>query len=121
MADSGVPVTRPRKEHRWFKTLLGTFSWMLCCHVSPAAYRKNGVATAPLLTFTCPKTKERASVDIETDAQTLRASWKSWFEVKCPYCGEVHKISVRDAYLNDAIDIVGRPARPRSMHKRRSG
>src|SRR5712675_1064594 len=87
---------------------------MLCCHVSPAAYRKNGVATAPLLTFTCPKTKERASVDIETDAQTLRASWKSWFEVKCPYCGEVHKISVRDAYLNDAVDIVGRPARPRS-------
>jgi phage FluMu protein Com len=79
------------------------------------------VATAPLLTFTCPKTKERASVDIETDAQTLRASWKSWFEVKCPYCGEVHKISVRDAYLNDAIDIVGRPARPRSMRKRMSG
>jgi hypothetical protein len=31
------------------------------------------VATEPLLTFTCPKTKERASVDIETDAQTLRA------------------------------------------------
>ena len=79
------------------------------------------MVSAPLLIFTCPKTKERASVDIKTDAQTLRASWKSLFQVKCPYCGEVHKISVREAYLNDAVDVVGRPARPRNRCKRMSG
>jgi hypothetical protein len=79
------------------------------------------VASAPLLIFTCPETKERASVDIGTDAQNLRAAWKSRFQVKCPYCGEDHEISVRDAYLDDAIDVPGRPARPRNPRKRPSG
>ena len=77
------------------------------------------MASAPLLIFTCPKTKERASVDIGTDAQNLRASWKSRFQVKCPYCGEDHEISVRDAYLDGAIDVPGRPARPRNPRKGR--
>jgi transcription elongation factor Elf1 len=79
------------------------------------------VASAPLLIFTCPKTKERASVDIGTDAQNLRASWKSRFQVKCPYCGQDHEISVRDAYLDDAIDVPGRPARPRNPREKPSG
>jgi hypothetical protein len=58
----------------------------------------------PLLTFICPKTKERAPTRVEADVRTLRASWKSRLRVKCPCCGGVHEISVRDAYLNAAID-----------------
>ena len=58
----------------------------------------------PLLTFICPKTKERAPTRVEANVRTLRASWKSRLRVKCPCCGGVHEISVRDAYLNAAID-----------------
>ena len=62
-----------------------------------------------------------AVIEHRGEEQNLRASWKSRFQVKCPYCGDVHKMSVRDAYLDEAIDIVGRPARPRKMRKRTSG
>ncbi len=71
------------------------------------------MAPEPLLTFTCPKTKDRAPTRVEADARTLRASWKSRLLVKCPSCGGVHEISVRDAYLNGAVDVVGRPDRQR--------
>jgi hypothetical protein len=60
---------------------------------------------APLLTFTCPKTKSRAPTRIKADVQTLRASWKSTLHVKCLSCGEMHDISVRDAYLNANLEV----------------
>src|SRR6266516_331536 len=71
------------------------------------------LAPEPLLTFTCPKTKDRTPTRVEADARTLRASWKSRLLVECPSCGEVHEISVRDAYLNAAVDVVGQPDRQR--------
>jgi hypothetical protein len=40
---------------------------------------------------------------IEMDVQSLRASWKSTLKVKCPHCGGVHEISVRETYLNGAL------------------
>jgi transcription elongation factor Elf1 len=57
---------------------------------------------APLL-FTCPKTNQRASTGIETDVQSLSASWKVTLKVNCPHCGEVHEISVRETYINGAL------------------
>ena len=57
---------------------------------------------APLL-FTCPKTNQRASTGIETDVQSLSASWKVTLKVNCPHCGEVHEISVRKTYINGAL------------------
>ncbi len=75
------------------------------------------LAPEPLLTFTCPKTKDRTPTRVEADARTLRASWKSKLLVKCPSCGGVHEISVRDAYLNGAVDVVGRPERQRVSAK----
>ena len=65
---------------------------------------------APLLTFMCPKTKRRAPTRVRADVQTLRASWKSTLQVKC-LCGEVHDISVRDAYLNANLDVQEGPVR----------
>ena len=77
---------------------------------NPAGISTQEIALAPepLLTFTCPKTKKRTPTRVEADARTLRASWKSRLLVKCPSCGGLHEISVRDAYLNGAVDAVGR-------------
>ena len=29
--------------------------------------------------------------------------WKKTLKVKCPHCGKVHRISVRETYLNNAL------------------
>ena len=70
-----------------------------------------GLTREPLLTFTCPKTKCRAPTRIRADVQTLRAAWKSKLQVECLCCGEVHEISVRDAYLNANLDVQEQPVR----------
>src|SRR5262245_10482260 len=46
--------------------------------------------------FTCPATHEQAPTGIETDAQSLQAAWKATLKINCPYCGEMHQISVRE-------------------------
>jgi hypothetical protein len=69
---------------------------------------------APLL-FTCPTTHRRAPTRIETDPNSLAAAWKKTLKVKCPHCGEVHRISVREAYITFAVQdgtdpiVVDRP------------
>jgi phage FluMu protein Com len=45
----------------------------------------------------------RSAFENETDVQSLRASWRSTLKVKCPHCGEVHKISVRETCINGAL------------------
>ncbi len=50
------------------------------------------------LFFTCPTTHQQAPTAIETDVQSLRAAWKATLNVKCPNCGEVHEISVRETF-----------------------
>ena len=55
------------------------------------------------LFFTCPTTRQQAPTCIETDVQSLRAAWKATLNVKCPHCGEVHEISVRETYINGAL------------------
>ena len=75
----------------------------------------------PLLTFTCPKTKRRTPTRVEADPRTLSASWKARLLVKCPSCGGVHEISVRDAYLNGAVDVVAPQNRQRVRRKKKPG
>jgi hypothetical protein len=58
------------------------------------------------LHFSCPQTHQKLSTGVETDAQSLRASWKTTLKVDCPYCGAVHEIAVREAYLDSAIHAV---------------
>jgi hypothetical protein len=55
------------------------------------------------LFFTCPTTHQQAPTGIETDVQSLRAAWRATLNVKCPHCGEVHQISVRETYTNGAL------------------
>jgi hypothetical protein len=57
---------------------------------------------APLF-FTCPTTHREAPTGIETDVQSLQAAWKATLKIKCPYCGEMHQISVRETYINGAL------------------
>ena len=72
---------------------------------------------APLL-FTCPTTHRRAPTRIETDPNSLAAAWKKTLKVECPHCGDVHRISVREAYVKFAIQdgtdpiVVDRPPGP---------
>jgi hypothetical protein len=60
------------------------------------------------LFFTCPTTRLEAPTGIETDVQSLQAAWKATVKVKCPHCGKMHEISVRETYINAALsDIAG--------------
>jgi phage FluMu protein Com len=66
---------------------------------------------APLC-FICPKTNQQAPTGIETDAQSLSASWKAMLNVNCPHCGKVHQISVRETYIEGALDAAAHWLRP---------
>jgi hypothetical protein len=57
---------------------------------------------APLL-FTCPTTHRRAPTRVETDPKSLAAAWKRTLKVECPHCGEMHRVTVRDAYIASAV------------------
>jgi hypothetical protein len=61
-----------------------------------------------VLHFTCPNTNRRAPTGVEMDAQSLRAHWRSTLRCDCPHCDDVHDISVRDVYLNGAVDNLHR-------------
>jgi hypothetical protein len=84
---------------------------------------------APLL-FTCPTTQRRAPTCVETDPKSLAAAWKKVLKVECPHCGEVHAISVRQAYIAFAVHgtdpiVVDRspgatPPRPKGFIPRRA-
>ena len=56
------------------------------------------------LFFICPKTNQQASTGIETDVKSLSASWRATLKVPCPRCCGVHEISVRETYINGALD-----------------
>ena len=70
---------------------------------------------APLLFFTCPTTHRRAPTRVEIDPKSLAAAWKRTLKVQCPHCGEMHQVTVRDAYIAFAIQdgtdpiVVDRP------------
>jgi len=55
------------------------------------------------LFFTCPATHRQAPTGIETNVQSLQAAWKATLKVNCPHCGEMHEISVRETYINGAL------------------
>jgi hypothetical protein len=42
----------------------------------------------------------QAPSGIETDVQSLNASWKAMLKVNCPHFGGVHEIPVRETYIN---------------------
>jgi hypothetical protein len=64
-----------------------------------------------LLLFTCPNTNQKAPTGIETDVQSLRASWNVALKVNCSHCGGVHELSVRETYINGADDAADQLSR----------
>jgi len=65
----------------------------------------------PSLFFTCPKTRQQADTGILTDAESLRDTWSMTLNVNCPHCGQMHAVSVRETYIDDAIRNVSEIAR----------
>jgi hypothetical protein len=62
--------------------------------------------------FNCPRTHQHASTGIETDVQSLCAPWKATLKINCPHCGEVHEVSVRETFINGALqDATDRSSR----------
>jgi len=78
-------------------------------HTGPTAARASP-STSELL-VPCPRTGRQVLTGIETDVQSLRASWKRMLTVDCPHCGEVHELSVREAYLGSALTDAGERSR----------
>ena len=66
----------------------------------------------PALLFTCPNTNKRAPTTIQTDVESLRASWTKKLTINCSLCGQVHELSVRETYTDaimaDAIEVFRR-------------
>ena len=63
----------------------------------------------PVLLFTCPNTDQETPTRIATDVKALSAAWKRTLKIACPHCGQVHKTSVREAYIESALrDAVDR-------------
>jgi hypothetical protein len=71
----------------------------------------NGEPTMPSLFFICPKTRQQADTGILTDVESLRDTWSMTLNVNCPHCGEMHAVSVRETYIDDAIRNVSEIAR----------
>ena len=65
----------------------------------------------PSLFFTCPNTRHQADTGIMTDAESLRDTWSMTLNVNCPHCGEMHAVSVRETYIDDAIRNVSEATR----------
>jgi hypothetical protein len=51
------------------------------------------------LFFTCPTTHQQAPTGIETDVQSLSASWRAMLKVNCPHCGGgARNLGARDVH-----------------------
>jgi hypothetical protein len=64
------------------------------------------------LVFICPKTNQQAPTGIRTDVQSLSALWKVMLKVNCLHCGKVHEISVRETYIEGALNAAVDGLRP---------
>ena len=60
----------------------------------------------PALSFTCPNTHQRAPSGIQTDVQSLRASWSERVKINCSLCGKVHDFAVREMYTEGILQDV---------------
>ena len=56
------------------------------------------------LLYTCPATHRRVPTGIETDAESLRASWSTRLTIHCSQCGKPHEFSVLETFIAGASD-----------------
>jgi hypothetical protein len=56
------------------------------------------------LLFTCPNTSRKLSTGVEMDVPGLRAHWNSTLRLDCPHCRDVHDVSVRQVYMDAALE-----------------
>jgi hypothetical protein len=99
---------RARHSSHWIVICLPTTGvWAAYDRPAGAIHRPGWpyrtVSIWPPLSFTCPTTRRQSLTRVETDTASLATAWKKTLRVECPHCGEVHRVSVREAYIASAI------------------
>ena len=56
------------------------------------------------LQFRCPDTRRPVAYEAPGDARTLKDLWARQLFVTCPHCGQIHRFSFRDAYVQKKKD-----------------
>jgi hypothetical protein len=57
----------------------------------------------PQLRMQCPKTHRTFDSHVILDPWSLAKVWTSTIKATCPHCGEVHRLSVREAYMDTVL------------------
>jgi hypothetical protein len=65
------------------------------------------------LLYTCPATHRRVPTGIETDAESLRASWSTRLTIHCSQCGKRHEFSVLETFIAGSLDAAADWTTPR--------
>lgn len=87
-----------RKSHRRYCLRVD------CAAGSSICTSSSKVTTVASLLFTCPNTSRKLSTGVEMDVPGLRAHWNSTLRLDCPHCRDVHDISVRQVYMDEALE-----------------
>jgi len=64
------------------------------------------------LLFVCPTTNRQAPTGIETNVESLRGAWSNTLKIRCPLCGGEHNVSVRETYINGALNAAVERSQP---------
>jgi hypothetical protein len=75
-----------------------------CAAVSSICTSVSKVTIVASLLFTCPNTSRKLSTGVEMDVPGLRAHWNSTLRLDCPHCRDAHDISVRQVYMDAALE-----------------
>jgi hypothetical protein len=98
--------THARRASRFF--VLGAITVAAaasdCAAVPSICTSASKVTTVASLLFTCPNTSRKLSTGVEMDVPGLRAHWNSTLRLDCPHCRGVHDISVRQVYMDAALE-----------------
>lgn len=60
------------------------------------------------INFSCPKTRRGIDTGVATNASSLAANWDKTLRLRCPHCGEVHTVPVREAFTEGVLNDQGR-------------
>lgn len=101
-----APCVSPGEDHSAFPCSAQSLSPPLppIARRPPICTSASKVTTVASLLFTCPNTSRKLSTGVEMDVPGLRAHWNSTLRLDCPHCRDVHDISVRQVYMDAALE-----------------
>jgi hypothetical protein len=102
-----APCVSPGEDHSAFPRsaqIIVAAAASDCAAASSICTSASKVTTVASLLFTCPNTSRKLSTGVEMDVPGLRAHWNSTLRLDCPHCRDVHDISVRQVYMDAALE-----------------